>query len=143
MDFFSWSFLFINMMCNYTKSNSKTQLCIILQGVSKKIYSWKILPKLTSASIWRKLSVSRIRLTHSGTSRTKIISNYIVLWVGNVLLTGTLKTACAQKWVTKHDVSITWVEIWRMLYKLSKFWRTWYTLRQTREPKTLDFLSLP
>ena len=36
-------------------------------------------------------------LTHSGTSSTKIISNYIVLKVGNVLLTGTLKTACAQK----------------------------------------------
>ena len=57
---------------------------IILQisfytGYQKKVYSSKILAKLTSAQIWRKLSVSRIRLTHSGTSSTKIISNYIVL----------------------------------------------------------------
>ena len=59
-----------------------------------------------------------------------------------MLLTGTLKTACAQKWVTKHDVWITWVEIWSMLHELSKFWKIWHTLRQTRELKKLDFLSL-
>ena len=37
------------------------------------------------------------KLTPSGTSSTKIISNYIVLSVGNMSLKGTVKTVCAQK----------------------------------------------
>ena len=108
-----------------------------IQGVSKKVYSWKILAKLTSAQNWQKLSVSPISFTPSGTSSTKIISNYIVLWVGNVLLKGTFKRAWAQKWVT-----LTWIKIWSMLYQLSKFWKIWCTLRQTRELKKPDISSL-
>ena len=85
--------------------------------VYKKVYSWKILAKLTRLA--RTFSYSN-KLTPSGTSSTEIIPNYIVLWVANVLLKVTLKTACAQKWVTKHDVWINWAKIWSMLYKLSK-----------------------
>ena len=45
-------------------------------------------------------------LTSAGTSSTEIIQNSIFFWVGTLLLKGTLKTACAQKQVTKHDIWI-------------------------------------
>ncbi len=39
----------------------------------KKVYSWKVFPKLTSAQNSRKLSVSLGSLASSGTSSTKCI----------------------------------------------------------------------
>ena len=48
-------------------------------------------PLLTGAQNWRKLSVSPISLTLSGSSSYKIMSYYVVLCVGNGLLKGTLK----------------------------------------------------
>ena len=110
--------------------------------IKKKFTFGKYLLNKRGAQNWRKLSVSPISLTPSGTSSSKLISNYIVLLVGNVLLKSTLNTACAQKWVTKHDIWIDCIKIWSMLYKLSKFWKIWCALRQTRGLKTLDISSL-
>ena len=59
--------------------HARTHFELHYRVYQKKVFSWKILAKLTRAEIWRKLSVSGTRLTHSGTSSTKIISNYIVL----------------------------------------------------------------
>ena len=42
-------------------------------GSIKKIYTWKIFAKLTSAQNWGKLLVIQSSLTPSGTCRTKII----------------------------------------------------------------------
>ena len=63
----------------------------------KKVYSWKIFSKLKSAQNLRKLSVSLGSLAPSGTSSTKFILKCVFSRVGNVLLEGTLKMACAQK----------------------------------------------
>ena len=87
-----------------------------LQGIIKKVYSWKILAKLTTP----------ISLTHSCTYSIKINSNYIVLWVGNVLLKDTLKTAWARYArgliITGANIHIIVLySFWSMLYKLSSF----------------------